>query len=277
MISTSDKARFPGMEHREFHPHNARQMAMGLVKEAIENFKHRGEVYIPVEPVDSIGGFSVETIVDALGGTPDPLIEALKGGKIRGAVGVVGCNNPKIKQDYGHVTLTRRLIENDILVVDTGCAAIANAKAGFKVAEAIKYAGPGLSEVCGALGIPPVLHMGSCVDNVRILMLASALANALDVDISDLPLAGAAPEWYSEKAVSIGAYFVASGVYTVLGPMPPITGSQNVVKLLTEGLNDVVGATFAVEPDPEKAALLICRHIEEKREKLGLPALNASS
>jgi carbon-monoxide dehydrogenase catalytic subunit len=270
MISTSDKARFPGMEHREFHPDNAAQLAKDLVREAVENFENRGEVYIPVEPIASTGGFSVESIVDALGGTPAPLLEAIKAGKIRGAVGVVGCNNPKIKHDYGHVTLTRRLIENDILVVDTGCAAIANAKAGFKVAEAIRFAGPGLKEVCGALGIPPVLHMGSCVDNVRILVLAAALANALDADISDLPLAGAAPEWYSEKAVSIGAYFVASGVYTVLGPMPPITGSQNTVALLTQGLTEAVGAAFAVEPDPAKAAALICRHIDGKREKLGL-------
>ena len=273
MISTSDKARFPGMEHREFHPDNAVEMARALVQEAVENYTHRGEVYIPVEPIKAMGGFSVEAIVGALGGTPEPLIEAIKAGKIRGAAGVVGCNNPKIKHDYGHVTLTKNLIANDILVVDTGCAAVANAKAGFKVAESIQYAGEGLKEVCGALGIPPVLHMGSCVDNVRILVLASALANALNVDISDLPIAGAAPEWYSEKAVSIGAYFVASGVYTVLGPMPPITGSMNVVNLLTEGLNDVIGATFAVEPDPEKAAILIRRHIENKRETLGLPSL----
>jgi carbon-monoxide dehydrogenase catalytic subunit len=243
------------------------------VKEAIQNFENRNGVYIPVKPVDALGGFSVETIVNALGGTPQPLIEAIKAGKIRGAAGVVGCNNPKIKQDYGHVTLTKRLIENDVLVVDTGCAAVANAKAGFKVAEAIELAGAGLKEVCGALGIPPVLHMGSCVDNVRILVLASALANALNVDISDLPIAGAAPEWYSEKAATIGVYFVASGVYTVLGPMPPITGSMNIVKLLTEGLGDLVGATFAVEPDPEKSAILIRRHIENKRDALGLPSI----
>jgi len=270
MISTSDKARFPGMVHIEFHPENALNQAKEVVKNAIDNFSNRGDIYLPVEPVTSVGGFSVEAIIKALGGTPDPLIDAIKGGKIRGAVGVVGCNNPKIKHDHGHVTLTKRLIENDILVLDTGCAAIANAKAGFKVAESIQYAGPGLKEVCGALGIPPVLHMGSCVDNARILVLASALANALQVDISDLPLAGAAPEWYSEKAVSIGCYFVASGVYTVLGPMPPITGSMNIVKLLTDGLNDVVGATFAVEPDPEKAADLIQKHIESKRQALGI-------
>jgi len=274
MISTSDKARFPMMEHREFHPENAAEQARSLIREAVENYARRipGKVYIPVEPVPMTAGFSVEAILGALGGTPTPLIEAVKAGKIRGAAGVVGCNNPKIKHDYGHVTLTRRLIERDILVVDTGCAAVANAKAGFKTQDALQWAGPGLKEVCGALNIPPVLHFGSCVDNVRILVLASALADALGVDISDLPLAGAAPEWYSEKALSIGLYFVASGVYTVVGPTPPVTGSMNVVKLLTEGLNDVVGACFAVEPDPEKAALLMAARIEDRRRKLGLTA-----
>jgi carbon-monoxide dehydrogenase catalytic subunit len=275
MISTSDKAKFPEMEHKEFHPENAMELARELVKEAANNFERRvpGRTYIPAEPVNIMSGFSVEAILSALGGTPDPLIDALKAGKVRGAVGIVGCNNPKIKHDHGHVNLARRLIENDILVLDTGCAAVANAKAGFKVPEAADMAGPGLKEVCNALGIPPVLHVGSCVDNVRIMVLAAALANHLGVDISDLPLAGAAPEWYSEKAVSIACYVVASGIYTVLGPMPPIAGSMNVVKMVTEGLNDVVGACLAVEPDPEKAAILIRRHIEEKREGLGLPSI----
>ncbi|MFH1980669.1 MAG: anaerobic carbon-monoxide dehydrogenase catalytic subunit [Pseudomonadota bacterium] len=272
LISTSDKARFPGMEHQEFHPHNAEKKGVAVVRAAVENFVNRGKVMIPVAPQEAVGGFSVETIVGALGGTPAPLIDAIKAGKIRGAVGIVGCNNPKIKHDYGHVTLTRRLIENDILVVDTGCVAIANAKAGFKVPSAADMAGPGLKEICNALGIPPVLHMGSCVDNVRILVLVSALADALGVDISDLPVAGSAPEWYSEKAVTIATYFVASGVTTHLGPMPPITGSMNVVGLLTSGLKDVVGATFAVEPDPEKAAVLLRRTIEDKRKALGLDA-----
>jgi len=273
MISTSDKAHFPGMVHREFHPDNAKVLAIELIKEAIENFECRGNVYIPTEPVASIGGCSVEAILKVLGGTPTPFIDAIKAGLIRGAVGIVGCNNPRIRQDYGHVTLTKRLIENDILVIDTGCVAVATAKAGLKMPESVKYAGAGLAKVCTQLGVPPVFHIGSCVDNVRILVLLSALANTLGVDISDLPVAGAAPEWYSEKAVAIGVYFVASGVYTVLGPMPPITGSMNVVNLLTQGLNDVVGATFAVEPDPEKAAVLIRRHIEGKRQKLGLDSM----
>jgi len=270
MISTSDKARFPGMEHHEFHPDNAEEKAKVLVKAAIENFTSRKEVFIPVKPREAVGGFSIETILGALGGTPAPLIDAIKAGKIRGAVGVVGCNNPKIKHDHGHVTLIRKLIENDILVVDTGCVSVASAKAGFKVPSAIEMAGPGLKEICGALGIPPVLHLGSCVDNVRILVLVSALADALGVDISDLPVAGSAPEWYSEKAVTIGVYCVASGITTHLGPMPPVTGSMNVVKLLTEGLNDVVGAVFGIEPDPEKAAVFLTRVIEKKRKALGL-------
>ncbi len=270
MISTSDKARFPGMEHHEFHPDIAAELAKKLMRAAVENFGNRGEVYIPVEPVSAIGGFSVESVVEALGGTAAPLIDAIKAGKIRGAVGVVGCNNPKIQHDFAHVNLIKELIANDILVVDTGCAAVATAKAGFKNSEAAALAGPGLKEICVALGVPPVLHFGSCVDNVRILVLASALANALGTDISALPLAGAAPEWYSEKAVSIGVYAVASGIFTVLGPMPPITGSMNVVKLLTEGLEGVLGATFAVEPDPKKAASLIIKHIEKKRAGLGL-------
>lgn len=275
MVSTSEKAKFPAMQHREFRPENAHENALALVREAVENFSKRipERVYIPVEPVKSMTGFSVEAILGALGGTPKPLIDAIVAGKIRGAAGIVGCNNPKIKHDYGHVTLAKRLIENDVLVLDTGCANVALGKAGLQMPEAASLAGPGLAEVCRTLGIPPVLHVGSCVDNVRILALASALANALGVDISDLPLAGAAPEWYSEKAVAIGAYVVASGIYTVLGPMPPVAGSMNVVKLLTEGLNDVTGATFAVEPDPEKAALLIRRHIENKRTSLGLSSI----
>ncbi|MFP4391629.1 MAG: hypothetical protein ACOC3Y_05320 [Desulfohalobiaceae bacterium] len=144
------------------------------------------------------------------------------------------------------------------------------AKAGLEQAKAAEQAGPGLKEVCSSLGIPPVLHFGSCVDNVRILVLAAELAKALNQDISALPLAGAAPEWYSEKAVSIGAYCVASGIYTVLGPTPPVLGSMNVTSLLTQDLEDILGASFAVQPDPEEAAKLILQRIESKRKGLGL-------
>ncbi|MFZ5912493.1 MAG: anaerobic carbon-monoxide dehydrogenase catalytic subunit [Chloroflexota bacterium] len=277
VISTFDKAKFPGAEHISFDPSRGMEIGKQIVRTAVENYTNRVEerVNIPVESVPVMAGFSVEAILGALGGTPQPLIDAIVKGDIRGAVGIVGCNNPKIKQDLGHTELTKRLIENDILVVVTGCAAVADGKAGLMTPEAADLAGPGLGAVCKALGIPPVLHLGSCVDNIRILVLAAALANTLGVDISALPLAGAAPEWYSEKAVSIGTYVVASGIFTVLGVAPPIFGSPNIVKLLTEGLEGVFGATFAVEPDPERAAVLIRRHIEKKRAGLKLPALDA--
>jgi anaerobic carbon-monoxide dehydrogenase catalytic subunit len=273
IISTSDKAKFPGAVHISFDPKNGLEIGREIVRRAIEAYPNRNpdRVRIPDGPVPMMAGFSVEAILGALGGTPQPLIDAIAAGTIRGAVAVVGCNNPKVTQDYGHVMLTRRLIENDILVLVTGCAAVANGKAGQMVPDAAAMAGPGLRSICESLGIPPVLHMGSCVDNSRILVLAAALAKHLGVDISQLPLAGAAPEWYSEKAVAIGAYVVASGITTVLGVQPPIFGSDKVVDLLANGLEGVVGAKFAVEPDPEKAAVLIRRHLEEKRQALGLP------
>jgi anaerobic carbon-monoxide dehydrogenase catalytic subunit len=274
IISTADKAKFPGATHISFDPHRGIEIGREIVRRGIMAYENRNpdRVRLTGEPVEMMAGFSVEAILGALGGTPQPLVDAIVAGKIRGAVGVVGCNNPKVKQDYGHVTLTRRLIENDVLVLVTGCSAVANGKAGQMLPEAAEMAGDGLREVCQALGIPPVLHMGSCVDNTRIIVLAAALANHLGVDISQLPLAGAAPEWYSEKAISIGAYVVASGISTVLGVQPPIFGSMNVVKLLADDLDGVVGAKFAVEPDAERAAVWIRKHIEAKRKGLGLPA-----
>jgi carbon-monoxide dehydrogenase catalytic subunit len=272
IISTSDKAKFPGATHVSFDPHQGAEIARDIVRMAVEAYpnRNRDRVRIPVAPVQMMGGFSVEAILGALGGTPQPLVDAIVAGTIRGAVAVVGCNNPKLAQDFEHIELTRKLIENNILVLVTGCAAVANGKAGQMMPAAADLAGPGLGALCKSLGIPPVLHMGSCVDNSRVMQLAAALANAIGVDIDSLPLAGAAPEWYSEKAVAIGAYVVGSGITTVLGVQPPIFGSANVVSLLAGGLDGVVGAKFAVEPDPYKAALLIRRHIEAKRQGLGL-------
>lgn len=271
-ISTSPKAKFPGAVHMEFHEATALETAKSIVSAAVENYKNRNstKVHIPKEKSKCMVGFSVETIVEALGGTLDPLIGAIKSGAVRGIGAVVGCNNPKIVHDYGHINMVKELIRNNVLVLTTGCNAQACAKAGLLLPEAADMAGEGLKGVCKALGVPPVLHMGSCVDISRILVAAAALANALGVDISDLPAAGAAPEWMSEKAVSIGAYVIGSGVYTVLGTVPPVLGSAAVAGLLTSGAKDVVGACFAVEPDPFKAAALMISHIDNQRRKLGL-------
>ncbi|OQX66143.1 MAG: carbon-monoxide dehydrogenase catalytic subunit [Desulfococcus sp. 4484_242] len=271
-ISTSPKAKFPGAVHMEFNEEHAAEIAKDIVKVSVENFRFRKPemVHIPDERMECMAGFSVEAIVDALGGTLDPLLDAIKGGAIKGIGALVGCNNIKIPHDESHVNLIRELIRNDVLVVTTGCNAIAAAKAGLLLPEAAAECGEGLKGVCKALGIPPALHMGSCVDISRILVVCSAIANALGVDISDLPAAGAAPEWMSEKAVSIGAYVVASGVFTVLGTVPQILGSPVVTELLTKTANDVVGAVFAVETDPSKAARLMIDHIEAKRTALGI-------
>ena len=271
-ISTSPKAKFPGATHIEFHEERAYEIAKEIVRTAVENYRFRKteQVLIPDEKTECMVGFSVEAIVDALGGTLDPLLDAIKGGAIKGIGALVGCNSVKIQHDYAHVNLVKELIRQDVLVVTTGCNAIACAKVGLMLPEASEQAGDGLTGVCQPLGIPPVLHMGSCVDISRILVACAAMANALGVDISDLPAAGAAPEWMSEKAVSIGAYVVASGVFTVLGTVPPVLGSPAVAELLTQGANDVVGAAFAVEVDPFKAAQLMINHIEEKRAALGI-------
>ena len=271
-ISTSPKAKFPYAIHMEFNEEHASEIAKDIVKTSVENFRFRKPemVHIPDEKMECMAGFSVEAIVKALGGTLDPLLDAIKSGAIKGIGALVGCNSVKVQHDFAHVNLIKELIRNDVLVVTTGCNAIAAAKAGLMLPEAAEQCGEGLKGVCKALGIPPALHMGSCVDISRILVACGAIANALGVDISDLPAAGAAPEWMSEKAVSIGAYVVASGVFTVLGTVPQVLGSPVVTELLTKGANDVVGAAFAVETDPFKAAKLMIDHIEEKRAALGI-------
>lgn len=272
MITTADKAKFTGADHVKFEMHNGMEQARKVVRMAIERYTMRNQdrVEIPCEPVDIMTGFSNEALLEALGGTLTPLVDAIKAGKIRGVVGIVGCNNPKYKHDYCNVNLTRELIKKDILVIVTGCVTTAAGKAGLLVPEAIEQAGPGLKEICGALGIPPVVHMGSCVDNARILQLAALLANEIGVTIADLPLAASSPEWYSEKAAAIGTYAVASGIYTHLGHPPNITGSPIVANLALSGLDDLVGACFGIEPDPFKAAELIDERIKMKRKGLGL-------
>ena len=272
MVTTADKARFTGAEHVKFEMHTGMEQARKVVRMAIERYPMRNQdrVEIPSDPVEVMTGFSNEALLEALGGSLTPLVDAIKAGKVRGAVGIVGCNNPKYKHDYCNVNLTRELIKKDILVIVTGCVTTAAGKAGLLLPESIKHAGPGLQEICGALGIPPVLNMGSCVDNARILQLAALLANEIGVSISDLPLAASSPEWYSEKAATIATYAVASGIYTHLGHPPNITGSPIVTNLALEGLDDLVGACFVIEPDPFKAAELIDERITMKRKGLGL-------
>ncbi len=278
LITTSPKCKIAGAEHIEFHEDRAAETARQIIRIAIENFKNRkSKTCVPKMMERGIAGFTTENIFYHLGGrfraSYRPLNDNIINGRIRGAAGVVGCNNPKQVHDYGHLAMIKELIKNDVLVVSTGCGAIAAAKAGLMRPEAAaKYCGKGLAEVCETVGIPPVLHVGSCVDNSRILtILANVVAEGgLGEDISDLPVAGAAPEWMSEKAVSIGMYFVASGVYTVIAEPLPILGAPNLTRYLTDEIENDVGGKWAFERDPIKAAGMMIEHIESKRDALGI-------
>jgi carbon-monoxide dehydrogenase catalytic subunit len=278
IITTSPKAKITGATHIQFDEHNAMESARAIVKTAIENFPNRGSnIDIPEEQTDLVAGFSHETINYLLGGlyraSYRPLNDNIINGRIRGVAGVVGCNNPRVKHDDIHTTMIKELIKNDVLVLQTGCSAMAAAKAGLMTPEAAsKYAGEGLASVCEAVGIPPVLHLGSCVDNSRILIAATAMVKdgGLGDDISELPVAGAAPEWMSEKAISIGQYFVGSGVFTVFGVNWPTLDSKEVSKYLFEDFEAIYGGMWAFEPDPIKAAHLMIDHIDKKRKALGI-------
>jgi len=278
IITTSPKAKIPGAIHIEFDEYDALKSARAIVKAAIENFPNRkGNIHIPDNETDQVAGFSHETINYLLGGmfraSYRPLNDNIINGRIRGVAGVVGCNNARTKHNEGHIAMVKELIKNDVLVITTGCNAIACAEAGLLVPEAAaEYAGEGLAEVCETVGIPPVLHMGSCVDNSRILIAATAMVKdgGLGDDISDLPVAGAAPEWMSEKAISIGQYFVASGVFTVFGVTWPTTGSKEVTDFLFKDMEELYGGMWAFEPDPIKAAHIMIEHIDKKRKALGI-------
>jgi len=264
--------------HIEFDEHNALEDAKKIVKTAIDNFPNRhGEVMIPNAKEKMVVGFSYEAINYHLGGTFRgsywPLNDNIINGRIRGIGGVVGCNNARSMHDSAHLTVVKELLKNDVIVLTTGCNAMACGKAGLLSPESAKvYCGPGLAEVCETVGIPPVLHMGSCVDNSRILMAATQVVKAggLGKDISDLPAAGSAPEWMSEKAISIGHYFVTSGFYTVFGVGLPVTGAPRFQKHLFEELEGIYGGMWDMIVDPYEHAQAMIRHIDKKRAALGL-------
>ncbi len=279
-VTTSPKVKITGAEHIEFDEHHALDIARKIVKDAIDNYVNRqnNQVQIPTHLSDLVPGFSHEYIRYMMGGTLRgsfrPLNDAIMAGRLRGVAGVVGCNNPRVTQDKGHYDIVKEFLKNDVLVVQTGCGALANAKYGMLLGEAaMEYAGPGLREVCEAIGIPPVLHMGSCVDNTRILTVLTEMATegGLGDDISDIPGVGIAPEWMSEKALAIGAYFAASGVYVLFGVSSPIESSEEVVKIMSEGWEKMVGGKMEFVPDPAEIVRRSLAHIDAKRAALKLP------
>lgn len=281
-ITTSPIAQMPDSDFIRFDSATAGENAKKIVKLGIENFKNRNPelVHIPQMKQKAFVGFSVEEIehkldgvtnsqVDQIG-TMKPLVECVESGVLRGAVAMVGCNNPKVRPDYAHIELMKKLLANDIILVVSGCSAQAAAKAGLMDKQAKEFCGAGLRRVCELVDIPPVLHMGSCVDISRMVVLASRISIDSGWNISQIPLVGCAPEWMSEKAVSIGNYVVATGIDTYLGVEPYATGSDQVDGLLKGGIRDWVEAAYTVEHDIEKLGDMMIAHIEEKRAALGI-------
>jgi len=279
IVSTSEIAQTAGAVQHLFDEDDALLSAKAIVKRAVDNFKNRDpkKVAIPAGVKPLVAGFSVDAIKYMLGGrfraSFRPLNDAIIQGRIKGLVGIVGCSNPKEQLEYYVNTLTKKLIENNVLVLKTGCAAIASAKEGMLLPEtALEQAGQGLREVCEAVGIPPILHMGSCVDNARILEAATevVLEGGLGDDLSQIPAVGVAPEWMSEKAIAIGCYFVASGVDVILGHPFHISGSDNVTRFLNEETTHLFGGSFHVHEDPLAAFNKIMELLDRSREKLGI-------
>ena len=285
IITTSPKVQIKGAVHIEFDDHQALTVAKNILKVSIDNFKNRGKTHIPSIKEDLIPGFSNEYINYMLGGTYRasfrPLNDAIMSGRIRGVAAIVGCNNPRSKQDYLHTYVTQELLKQDILIVETGCGAIASAKLGLLLGEAgLDKVGPGLKEICETVGIPPVLHMGSCVDNTRILTVLTQMVEegGLGDDIDQVPAVGLAPEWMSEKALAIGTYCVASGAYVIFGGSSPISGmpdrvedSDIVLRYLSEGWEKLYGGKMEFVADPDEMIRRTIEHIDKKRAALGLP------
>jgi len=277
VVTTSPKAKIEGALHIEFEEERALEIAKEIIKKAIDNYENRGETRIPSFKQDVVAGFSHEYLRYMLGGRYResfvPLNENIINGKIQGAVAIVGCNNARATQDEGIVSLTKKFIENDVLVLVTGCAAHAAGKHGYLTPEMFENAGPGLSEVCETVGIPPVLHLGSCVDNSRVLTVLAEIVETggLGEDIDEVPAVGISPEYYCEKALEIATYCVGSGAYVIFGGVDsPVKASGVVTDIHTKGWEEKFGGKLEFISDWEDIFAASMAHIQKKREALGI-------
>ncbi|MDR0596864.1 MAG: anaerobic carbon-monoxide dehydrogenase catalytic subunit [Clostridiales Family XIII bacterium] len=289
-VTSSPVARIPGSIYVKFETETAFEQAKKLVEEAVDNYKNRDpqKVFIPEHKEEAAVGYPCEQIISELddvtsshevltvnGGAQErgsykPAIDAIRAGVLRGAVAMVGCNNPKVRPDYSHIDIMKTLMEHDILVVTTGCAAQAAAKSGLMSKEAKELCGDGLRRVCTLVGIPPILHMGACVDISRMMLLATGIAKDWGVGITKIPVVGCAPEWMSEKAVAIANYVVATGLDVYLGIKPQVHGSEQMVNLITEGTREISGAGYTISTDPDELVKAIIEGIEAKRKLLDI-------
>ena len=281
-VTSSPIARIPGSLYVEFKTDTAFEQAKGLIRMAIDNFQNRdaSKLFIPQTKNTAVVGYPCEQIIKHLDGITNshvdtlgsyrPAVDAIKAGVLRGAVGIVGCNNPRVRPDYSHFEIMKELLQNDILIVATGCAAQVATKAGLLNKEAKHFCGAGLRRVCDLLDIPPILHMGACIDISRILLLVCGIAEDWGVATTQVPIVGCAPEWMSEKAVSIANYVVSSGIDVYLGIEPQVKGSSQMMELITAGTRKLTGAGYIINKEPHELVKSIIDGIEAKRAALGI-------
>lgn len=274
VVSVSHVIRMEGVDTNiDYVPEKVKEQAVELINLAIDAYKNRGTVNAPKVPKyksQVIAGVGIESLLGVLGGSLDPLLNVIKDGKIKGIAAVVGCTNNRNGHDSASLQLIKELLKRDILVITAGCVASGAQIEGLQTLEAQESAGENLKSICKALGVPPVLNFGSCIDIGRITLAVAAIANALGVDPSELPVAASAPEYLEQKAVVDGIFAVAFGLLTHLGPVPPVAGAPNVTRILTQDIEALTGGKVSVEQDMVKAAEVIDNHITEKRRKLGL-------
>ncbi len=275
LVPVSDLVGIDGAEAPVvFAPEKAAEQAQQLIDMAIANYPTRRakNTYVPKLPVgDAVAGFSTESILGALGGSLDPLLDVIKNGTLKGVCGLVSCSTLRDSDQDSHtVSIAKGLIKNDVLVLAMGCGNAGLQVAGLEAAEAKELAGPGLKAVCELLGIPPVLSFGTCTDTGRILLLVGAIADALGVDVPALPVVATAPEYMEQKATIDAMAALAFGLYVHVNPVPFVTGAPNLVKLVTQDLPSVTGGKLAVETNAHEAVTAMLSHINEKRAALGI-------
>ncbi|MBD3255601.1 MAG: anaerobic carbon-monoxide dehydrogenase catalytic subunit [Candidatus Lokiarchaeota archaeon] len=276
LIPVSEVVAFEGVDERlNYEPELVEAQAAKLLNMAIENYSERRNTIEPVTGLDlneAIVGFSTESILEALGGTLEPLLDAIKEGTIKGVAGMVSCTTLRDKgQDVHTVEVAKELIKNDILVLSMGCGNGAVQVAGLCLPEARELAGPGLKKICETLNIPPVLSYGTCTDTGRIADLVGAISEALGgVPIPDLPVVAVAPEYMEQKATIDAIFALAFGLYTYVNPVPTVTGGPDLVKLLTVDCKDVTGGILHIETDTKEAVNSMIEHINANRTKLGI-------
>ena len=276
LVPASDLVAFEGITDRiNYEPEKAEEQAAQLLQMAIENFKERHASVLPIIGLpmnEAIVGFSSESIVEALGGSLEPLLKVIKDGTIRGVIGLVSCTTLRdTGQDVHSVQMAKELIKRDLLVLSMGCGNGAMQVAGLCRPEASELAGNGLKGVCQTLGIPPVLSYGTCTDTGRIADLLASLSSALgNVPVFELPVAAVAPEYMEQKATIDAIFALAFGLYTYVNPVPPVTGAPNLIHLLTQDCKQLTGGILNVEKNPVQAADAILAHIEANRKKLGI-------